>query len=402
MPPNFQSKNSGKLTKLEMRNIIKNIFLVFLIIFASVILHNPSRANEIRGSEGTKIHGEVISTFYQPWAISFINSETMLITTKEGNLWLVDSTGSKKTVGNVPTVSVGGQGGLGDVIIHPDFALNNLIYLSYVSPNNFGFSKFAKVIRAKLNINSEPNLTEITDIWEQKPATTGNGHFSHRMVFGPAGSDYELDLFISSGDRQKLTPAQSWDNDLGKIIRLKHDGRIPENNPFQNKGKRAKSFWTIGHRNALGLAFDSNGQLWSTEMGPKDGDEFNLIKKGQNYGWPIVSEGSHYSGVAIPSHKTRPEFQSPAIFWVPTIAPSGLDFYEGKEFPSWEGDAIIGGLRSRALIRVSFNDISPRETERFSWSKRVRDVEVCKNGFIWVIEDGNDARLIKFSNSAKS
>ena len=138
-----------------MRNIIKYIFLVFLIIFAGVILHNPSRANEIRGSEGTKIHGEVISTFYQPWAISFINSEKMLMTTKEGNLWLVDSTGSKKTVGNVPTVSVGGQGGLGDVIIHPDFTLNNLIYLSYVSSNNFGFSKFAKVIRAKLNINNE-------------------------------------------------------------------------------------------------------------------------------------------------------------------------------------------------------------------------------------------------------
>ena len=402
MPPSLRIKNSGTPINIEMKNTLKYIFLVFLIIFATGILYNPLRASEIRGSEGTKIYGEVISTFDQPWAISFINSETMLITTKEGNLWLVDTTGSKKTVGNVPTVAVGGQGGLGDVIIHPDFALNNLVYLSYVSSNNSGFTKFAKVIRAKLNINSEPVLTEITDIWEQKPATTGSGHFSHRMVFGPAGSEHELDLFISSGDRQKLAPAQSWDTDLGKIIRLKQDGRIPENNPFQNKGNRAKSFWTIGHRNALGLAFDGNGQLWSTEMGPKDGDEFNLIKKGQNYGWPVVSEGSHYSGVAIPSHKTRPDFQAPVLFWIPTIAPSGLDFYEGKEFPSWQGDAIIGGLRSRALIRISFIDNSPRETERFSWSKRVRDVEVCKNGFIWVIEDGDEARLIKFSNSAEN
>ena len=402
MPPSLRIKNSGTLINIKMKNTLKYIFLVFLIIFATGILYNPLRASEIRGSEGTKIYGEVISTFDQPWAISFINSETMLITTKQGNLWLVDTTGSKKTVANVPTVAVGGQGGLGDVIIHPDFALNNLIYLSYVSSNNFGFSKFAKVIRAKLNINSEPILTEITDIWEQKPATTGSGHFSHRMVFGPAGSDYELDLFISSGDRQKLAPAQSWDTDLGKIIRLEQDGRIPENNPFQNKGNRAKSFWTMGHRNALGLAFDGNGQLWSTEMGPKDGDEFNLIKKGQNYGWPVVSEGSHYSGVAIPPHKTRPEFQAPVIFWTPTIAPSGLDFYEGKEFPSWRGDAIIGGLRSRALIRISFNDNNPKETERFSWSKRVRDLEVCKNGFIWVIEDGNEAKLIKFSNSAEN
>ena len=390
------------LTKIEMKKNVKYIFHIVLVIFLSGFLSNPLRAIEIKGSGGAKIHGKVVSTFDQPWAISFINSETMLVTTKGGILWLVDSTGSKKIVGNLPTVSVGGQGGLGDVIIHPDFALNNFIYLSFVSSNNFGFSKFAKVIRAKLNINDEPILTDITDIWEQRPATTGNGHFSHRLVFGPAGSDYELDLFISSGDRQKLNPAQSWDSDLGKIIRLKQDGRIPENNPFQNHGNRAKSFWTMGHRNALGLAFDSKGQLWSTEMGPKDGDEFNLIKKGQNYGWPVVSEGSHYSGVAIPPHETRPEFQAPAIFWIPTIAPSGLDFYEGEEFPSWQGDALIGGLRSRALIRVSFIDNKAKETERFSWSKRVRDVEVCSNGFIWVIEDGKEARLIKFSNSAES
>jgi glucose/arabinose dehydrogenase len=137
-------------------------------------------------------------------------------------------------------------------------------------------------------------------------------------------------------------------------------------------------------------------------MGPKNGDELNLIQKGKNYGWPVVSEGSHYSGIPIPPHETRPEFQAPMVFWNPTIAPSGLDFYEGDEFPSWQGNALIGGLRSRALIRVAFDEDGPKEKERFHWSKRVRDVEVCQKGFIWVIEDGNDAKLIKFTNSTKS
>ena len=385
-----------------MRNTIKNISFIFLIICVTNIFYHPSQAKEISGTKGSKIFGEIISTFNQPWAISFINSNTMLVTTKGGMLWLVDSSGFKKSIANIPKVSVGGQGGLGDVIIHPDFASNNLIYLSYVSSDDFGISKFAKVIRAKLEITDEPYLTDVTDIWLQTPAAIGNGHFSYRMVFGPSGSDYELDLFISSGDRQKMTPAQNWNSDLGKIIRLKEDGAIPKDNPFQDNGNRAKSFWTMGHRNALGLAFDSNDQLWSTEMGPKGGDELNLIQKGKNYGWPIVSEGSHYSGIPIPPHETRPEFQAPMVFWNPTIAPSGLDFYEGDEFPSWQGNALIGGLRSRALIRVAFDEDGPKEKERFHWSKRVRDVEVCQKGFIWVIEDGNDAKLIKFTNSSKN
>ena len=385
-----------------MRNTIKNISFISLIICVTSIFYHPSQAREISGTTGSKIFGEIISTFSQPWAISFINSNTMLVTTKGGTLWLVDSSGFKKSIANIPKVSVGGQGGLGDVIVHPDFASNNLIYLSYVSSDDFGVSKFAKVVRAKLEITDEPYLIDVTDIWLQTPATIGNGHFSYRMVFGPSGSDYELDLFISSGDRQKMTPAQNWNSDLGKIIRLKEDGAIPKDNPFQDNGDRAKSFWTMGHRNALGLAFDSNDQLWSTEMGPKNGDELNLIQKGKNYGWPVVSEGSHYSGIPIPPHETRPEFQAPMVFWNPTIAPSGLDFYEGDEFPSWQGNALIGGLRSRALIRVAFDEDGPKEKERFHWLKRVRDVEVCQKGFIWVIEDGNDAKLIKFTNSSKS
>ncbi len=372
---------------------------IFLVLFLGCIFSNNLHAQQIIGTSGSKIFGEVIATFDKPWALSFIDNDAMLITTKDGTLWLIDTSGFKKSVGNVPKVSFGGQGGLGDVIIHPKFRENHLIYISYVSSENLGLTKFAKVIRAKLNISDTPILTNITEIWRQTPATTGNGHFSHKIVFGPAGSDYERDIFISSGDRQKKNPAQSWETNLGKIIRLKEDGKLPKDNPFQNNGSLAKSFWTLGHRNALGIAFNKSGQLWSTEMGPKDGDELNLIQRGANYGWPIVSEGNHYSGIKIPSHKIYPEFQAPELFWVPTIAPSGLGFYEGAEFPTWNGNALIGGLRSRALIRIAFNNGKPEEVERFSWSKRVRDIEVSKDGLIWVIEDGDLAHLIKFSRS---
>ena len=376
---------------------INNLF--FLAIFLIFIFTNDPHAEQVIGTKQSKIFGEEIATFNKPWALSFINNNTMLITTKDGVLWFVNTSGLKKKVSKVPKVFAGGQGGLGDVIIHPKFENNNFIYLSYVSSNTLGLTKFATVIRANLEISESPELTNIIEIWRQKPAKKGNGHFSHRIIFGPAGTDYEKDIFISSGDRQEMNTAQNWDTNLGKIIRLTEDGKVPKDNPFQDKGMLAKTFWTLGHRNALGLGFDNSGQLWSTEMGPKDGDELNLIQQGKNYGWPIVSEGSHYNGVKIPSHKTRPEFQNPEIYWIPTIAPSGLDFYKGSKFPEWNGDALVGGLKSRALIRIEFKKDGPEEAERFEWSKRVRDIKVSKDGFIWVLEDGEDARLLKFSKS---
>ena len=381
--------------KLKIR--LNNLF--FLVIFFLGIFINDPHAEQIIGTKRSKIFSEEIAKFNKPWALSFINNDTLLITTKDGVLWFVNTSGLKKIVSNVPKVSVGGQGGLGDVTIHPKFEYNRFIYLSYVSSDKLGLTKFAKVIRANLEISDSPKLTNIIEIWRQKPAKKGNGHFSHRIIFGPTGTDYEHDIFISSGDRQEMNTAQNWTTNLGKIIRLKEDGKVPKDNPFQDKGMLAKTFWTLGHRNALGLAFDNSGQLWSTEMGPKDGDELNLIRRGNNYGWPIVSEGNHYNGIKIPPHKTHLEFENPEIYWIPTIAPSGLDFYQGSKFTDWNGNALIGGLRSRALIRIEFKRNGPEEAERFEWSKRVRDVEVSEDGFIWVLEDGDNARLLKFSNS---
>jgi len=372
---------------------MRMVILILLINFAS----NAWANNVVTGSAGSRLEGKVVSEFDSPWAMSFIDRKNLLVTTKSGKLWLVNTSGKQSLISGVPKVFAGGQGGLGDVVPHPNYAQNKLVYISYINSDNAGKTRYASVIRGTLENSNKPQLKSIETIWKQTPARPGKGHFSHRIAFGLARTQHAGKIFITSGDRQEQTPAQQWDMALGKIIRLNEDGTIPTDNPFQDKGDLAKTFWTVGHRNALGIAFAKNGQLWAHEMGPRHGDELNLIVAGENYGWPIVSEGNHYSGAKIPVHETRPEFMVPKLYWVPTVAPSGLIFYEGDEFSEWNGNAFIGGLKSKALVRIGFNNGDPFEAERFSWSKRVREVEIDHNGAIWVLEDGPSSRLIKFT-----
>ena len=376
---------------------MRTVIIILLINFAS----NAWANNVVSGSEGSKLEGKVVSEFNNPWAMSFIDSDNLIITTKAGKLWLVNRSGKKSLVSGVPKVFAGGQGGLGDVVFHPNFTNNKLVYISYINSDNAGKTRYATIIRGTLERLDKPQLKNIETIWKQTPARSGKGHFSHRIVFGLEGTQHSRKIFITSGDRQEQSPAQRWDMALGKIIRLNEDGTIPTDNPFQDKGDLAKTFWTLGHRNALGIAFAKNGQLWAHEMGPRHGDELNLIVAGKNYGWPVVSEGNHYSGAKIPVHETRPEFMAPKLYWVPTVAPSGLIFYEGDEFFEWKGNAFIGGLKSKALVRIDFNNGEPFEAERFSWSKRVREVEIDDKGAIWVLEDGQSGRLIKFTKPNK-
>ena len=372
---------------------MRTVILTLLISFAS----NTWANNVVTGSAGGRLEGKVVSQFNSPWAMSFINSDNLLVTTKSGKLWLINTSGEQSLVSGVPNVFAGGQGGLGDVVLHPNYKKNKLVYVSYINSDDAGRTRYASVIRGTLENLDKPQLTNIETIWTQTPAQSGKGHFSHRIAFGLDGTQHAGKMFITSGDRQEQTPAQKWDMALGKIIRLNEDGTIPTDNPFQGKGDLAKTFWTVGHRNALGIAFAKDGQLWAHEMGPRHGDELNLIVAGENYGWPIVSEGNHYGGTRIPAHETRPEFMNPKLYWVPTVAPSGLIFYEGDEFSEWNGNAFIGGLKSKALVRIGFNNGEPFEAERFSWSKRVREVEMGHDGAIWVLEDGSSGRLIKFT-----
>ncbi|MGB5793716.1 PQQ-dependent sugar dehydrogenase [Poseidonibacter sp.] len=367
-----------------------NYICLISLLFSSIIYANST--NEIfYTNQSSKLQGQSFAKFDEPWAMTFLPNGTLLISEKKGKLLLVNPyKNTKLSIKGVPSVAYGGQGGLGDIILHPQYIKNKLIYLSYIQEDTLG-RKGAVVAKAKLNIKNL-QLQDIEIIWEQKPKVYGSGHFSHRLAFSSDGY-----LFITSGDRQKQTPAQDWNQNLGKVIRINEDGTTPLDNPFQDKGELAKTYWSLGHRNLLGIAFDDKGQLWTHEMGPRHGDEFNLTLAGENYGWPLVSWGNQYSGVKIPNHDTSSQFHSPELYWVPTVAPSGLIIYNDTMFPQYKGNAFIGGLRSQALIRIKIDKNKAYEVERFNMKKRIREVEQGPKGAIWVLEDRKDARLIKLT-----
>lgn len=326
----------------------------------------------------------------RPWAMTFLPDGRLLVTAKKGQLLLVTQDGESSEVSGVPRVDYGGQGGLGDVILHPDFASNGTVYLSYAEAGESG-TRGAAVARATLDLTrGAEGLTEVSVIWRQVPKVAGRGHFGHRLAFSADGY-----LFISSGERQKFDPAQDMAMNLGKILRLHDDGSIPADNPFVEDGGVTAQIWTRGHRNPLGLAFDAAGRLWNHEMGPRGGDELNLVERGANYGYPIVSNGDHYSGKKIPDHHTRAEFNAPKAWWSPVISPAGFIIYSGERFPAWLGNGFIGGLSSQSLVRIVFDGEHAREAERFAFGARIREVEQGPAGAIWLLEDGADGRLLK-------
>lgn len=335
-----------------------------------------------------------IATFDEPWAMTFLPSGDLLVTEKRGKLLLVTQKGEvSEPIANTPKVAYGGQGGLGDVILHPNFSENNVVYLSYAeagSDGTFG----AAVSRSTLNFDEDGigTLSDSKVVWRQTPKVTGKGHYGHRIVF-----DSEGYLFISSGDRQKFDPAQDMSSNMGKVLRLNADGSVPKDNPFVDDDDVMDEIWSSGHRNPLGLAFDAKGRLWNSEMGPLHGDELNLVKRGENYGYPIVSNGDHYSGEEIPDHDTRPEFEAPKTWWKPTIAPAELIYYSGDMFSNWKDSFLIAGLKPRAIIRVAVENESAKEVERFEMKARIREIEQAPDGAIWVLEDGPSASLLKLS-----
>jgi glucose/arabinose dehydrogenase len=345
---------------------------------------------------------EPVSSFDEPWALAFLPDGRMLVTEKSGNLFIVTQDGQKsRPVQSLPDVDYGGQGGLGDVALHPDFTNNGLIYLSYAESANDG-TRGAAVARAVLNFNERGGtLSDIEVIWRQYPKLVGRGHYGHRLLFDDDGY-----LWVSSGDRQKFTPAQDMQTNVGKILRLNADGTVPDDNPFvdyrsdnalaDDEGVYGE-IWSLGHRNPLGMAFDLEGRLWAIEMGPAGGDELNRIIRKGNFGYPIVSNGDHYDGREIPDHDTRPEFEKPAAWWTPVISPGDLIVYRGEMFRDWRGDALAAGLSSRAIVRIELGETAAREVERYPMGERIRSVDEGPDGALWVLEDGRDGRLLKLT-----
>ena len=344
-----------------------------------------------------------ITTFDEPWAMAFLPDGRMLVTEKKGNLLIVSQDGDQsRPVGGLPDVAYGGQGGLGDVALHPNFKDNGMIYLSYVESSHDG-KRGAAVLRAKVDVDARrPALQDSEIIWRQYPKFSGYGHYGHRLLFDDKGY-----LWITSGDRQKFTPAQDMQSNSGKIIRLNDDGSVPTDNPFVNYREANplvdnngvySELWSIGHRNPLGIAQDLNDRLWVIEMGPRHGDELNLIRKGGNYGYPVVSDGDHYDGREIPDHSTRPDYDAPAISWVPAISPGHLTVLPGKQFKAWRGNALASGLSSQAIVRIEIDGEQASEVARYEMGARIRSVIEGPDGAIWVLEDergGSQGRLLK-------
>jgi glucose/arabinose dehydrogenase len=338
-----------------------------------------------------------VAQFASPWAMTFLPDGRMLVTEKAGTLRLVAADGKgSAVVAGTPAVDSAGQGGLMDVVLHPRFATNGIVYLSFSEAGPGG--KGVALARGRLvESRGAARLDGLKVIFRGHPKVEGDGHYSGRIAFAPDGK-----LFFTNGDRQKFTPAQDPKASLGKVLRLNDDGTPAAGNPLAAKGFDP-AIWSYGHRNLLGIAFDGAGRLWQQEMGPKGGDELNLIVPGRNYGYPIASNGDHYDGRDIPDHPTRPEFEAPKVSWNPVISPGGLIVYSGAMFPEWRGNIFIGGLSSKALIRVAVTGDTAREAARYDMGGRIREVQQGPDGALWLLEDGERGgrgRLLKLTPKA--
>ncbi len=373
----------------------RKTLLASLALVAALTLHGVAQAQSINAGDRVATSNlpfatQTVAEFDTPWAIAFLPDRRLLLTEKPGRIFLVTQTGKKTKLADV-SVLYSGQNGLLDIAVAPDFATSSHIYYTYVEPGDGGRLALA---RATLSVSGDaPSLTNSTVIWRQKPAG-GGGQPGGIIAFDPQGKH----LFLTVGDRMRPKSAQDPDQARGKLLRFDLDGGVPPDNPHAREGGVRALTWTTGHRNPYGLAFAPDGRLWLHEMGPRGGDELNLIEPGRNYGWPIVSNGDEYSGAKIPRHDTRPEFAAPLLYWTPVIAPAGLAFYEGDLFPKWKGSALIGGLAAHALVRVAFDAHGrPDEADRWNMHTRIRDVAVAPDGAVWVIEDANPGRLLRLT-----
>lgn len=369
--------------------------LAALLVLAACGTSTPTNAQEGSSSGPANLPATTppfttaeVTTFDSPWAMDFLPgsgvplTKMALVTEKGGRLWLVDvGSGAKQEVSGVPAVKVAGQGGLGDVVAHPDFAGNQRIYLSFAEPGQGDTSGAALGYGRLILGQGQPRLEGFRVIWRQEPKVTGNGHFGHRVAFASDGT-----MFVTSGDRQKMDPAQDANSDLGKVIHMTAEG--------QRIGGR---YYTLGHRNLLGVAFAPDGRLWVTEMGPKGGDEFNLIVEGGNYGWPRASYGSHYGGGPIPDDHKASGFEEPKLWWTPSVSPGSLLIYTGDLFAEWKGDALIGALSGQAFIRVDITGNRARKADRWDMGKRIRAVDQGPDGAVYLLEDGPGARLLRLT-----
>ena len=412
---------------LERRSDVKTFLTAaVLVTLVSTAARAQTNAGELKAEESLPFTITKVAEFKLGWRLAFLPDGRMLVTEKVGPVWLVTQAGEKTPIDNVPKVEYGDQGGMLGVFLSPHYADDHNVYLTYSEPGEAGETGVSSLAlaRAKLTIGSgKASLDGLQVIWRDMPKGKG-GQFGAQIAFSRDGQY----LFLTVGERQRMTPAQNPDSALGKILRLTLDGKPAAGNPKAGKTgasnlplidpprntEQAKEAplvstytftdpnlfpsetWATGFRTPYGLAFAPDGRLWEVEHGPRGGDELNLIEPGKNYGWPLVSYGVNYDGVPIPSPDTRPDLQKPVIYWTPVIAPGNLIFYDGAMFPQWKGSALIRGLSTMSLNRTTVDGQGGAPpAERWRVGFRLRDVEVGPDGALWMLEDNNPGGLYK-------
>jgi len=402
--------------------MLRRSLMLAVLLAAPVALQAQTNEGDFKPDANQPFTITTVDHFNFAWKIAFLPDQRLLVSEKPGKIWLVTPGKNKIAVTGVPKVAYAGQGGLLSVAVAPSFAQDHGVYLSYSegTPDSSGLALAHATLVAA---NGKASLSNLKVIWRQVPYGQG-GQFGGYIAFAPDGKS----LFLSSGERMRFTPAQDPNQATGKILHLTLDGKPAPGNPWAGKTgativglidppedteaaatapvRKVKvpapnltpsETWTLGHRNPYGLAFDAQGKLWETEMGPMGGDELNLIEPGKNYGWPVVSYGINYDGKPIPSHDSSDKFQKPVLYWTPVIAPGGLTFYYGNLFPQWKGSAFIGGLRAQGLVRVTFDGTKAREADFWQLGPRIRDVVAGPDGALWLVEDEANGRLLRLT-----
>ncbi len=355
---------------------------VIFIAIAFLIGAGSGFAQSLQTSAGRVALTPMMTGLDEPWAIGFLPDGSYLITQRDGVLLNVKD-GSARKVAGVPRVVASGQGGLLDVMIPRNFTQSREVFLSYSKRLSGGAGTAMAV--GKLSSNGR-KLTNVRDLFQMNQGSSGGRHFGSRIVEARDGT-----LFMTLGERGMRAAAQDLTLHHGSVIRINRDGSIPADNPFVSRPGARPEIYSFGHRNPQGAALDANGTLWTAEHGAKGGDEVNRIRKGANYGWPIISYGVHYSGAKIGEGTARVGLKQPAHYWDPSIAPSGLMIYSGKLWPKWRGNLFVGSLKFDYISRLAGSALSEVEQLSGPETERVRDIVEAPDGSIWFISVGNGA-----------
>ena len=339
-------------------------------------------AAALETSAGAVTVARMASDLREPWAVGFLPGGAVLITERGGRLWRLED-GDRSPVSGVGEVRARGQGGLLDVLVPRDFAQNRMLFFSFATPQPGGAG--TAVARARLS-DDGTRLEDWRVIWEMEAGSRGGRHFGSRLVEARDGT-----LFVTVGDRGDRPSAQDLSRENGSVLRITRDGRAPKDNPFRDEATAQPEIWSFGHRNPQGAALDGDGQLWVVEHGARGGDEVNRIRSGANYGWPVISYGTHYSGAKIGEGTHKEGMEQPQFYWDPSIAPSGMMIYSGKLWPEWRGDIFVGSLKFDHISRLAGRPLT--EAERLSGPEtgRVRDIREGPKGAIWFLSVTNGA-----------